>query len=886
VDEFASFPTPLALIAQRRFHTAPNDFHQRFENALLLGEAAIKWLAATGVSLLTPHNPTAAHAVAYDLVRADGIGEWVTQLNLLARRLHRCPTTQSRHLAKFLTAKCAKNDETPPSPWPAAQHLSEIVRLLDSPDFEESGKHRKSFIDLFADFAFLRNRTRGHGAKTPSFYEQTSDRAEKLACHICEHLQFPFYWAAVLRADQTDSADALKLTGSSPSEHVKVQAHGAADSNTLYIADETGRTLPCARLVRYRSARRSFLFANGAWREASLKGQFVDYVTGDIDDIHVPEFGGPRPAQPDSHTAGSTLLSYTHAAMHNLPRQVGGYITRSALEQDLDALLRDHVHRILTLKGPGGIGKTSLALRVLHRLVEVPDCPFEVVLWLSARDVDLLLEGPAARKRAVTSVDNIAQLFVQLLELGCGEDNMRAVFVDHISGARGAEAILLVIDNFETLDDPEGTHRFLDSHVVLPSKLLITSRHKTYRGDFPIDVQGMEEAEARQLLTAEARANLCEPRMTAQTIGRIIALTGAAPYAMKIVVGHLARTSAPFDPSLGRVLGRDDVLDALFDRSYRVLSNDGQFFYHLLGELRKPTPEVVMSGLMAGVGLDYFEAAEEACGLSLVQATEDEDGQRLYLLPYAAQFHASRELVGHADEVRIRQEAESVRGLIHPQDKSTIVDKFFDAALRKLAGAANLADEKGKLLSLCERCAASEPRRWLLLARHLQGKVPAGALRQYFQKAVQADPLAAAMWREWAEFEKDGGDEVQAVYKGIRAIDLGDTDIYFVSRIAGELLRVLRRPEMKDQFPPHRRAALCGAVRHQMERFRAASKLNSDGLGKLGWLYLNEYSPQSDPQCELVHKAKACAEEGLRLENGHEHCHALYEKCGATLAGA
>jgi len=71
-----------------------------------------------------------------------------------------------------------------------------------------------------------------------------------------------------------------------------------------------------------------------------------------------------------------------------------------------------------------------------------------------------------------------------------------------------------------------------------------------------------------------------------------------------------------------------------------------------------------------------------------------------------------------------------------------------------------------------------------------------------------------------------------------------------------------------------------------MERFRTAGRLNADGLGKLGWLYLNEYSPQSDPTRELVQMARACAESGLTLEDGHEHCQTLYDKCIATLNAA
>ena len=259
-----------------------------------------------------------------------------------------------------------------------------------------------------------------------------------------------------------------------------------------------------------------------------MKGEFLDYSSGDPILVHLPQLGGARPSLPKSHTS-SGGLQWTQRAVHNLPSPSPDYIERSLLEDELSSLLTDNVHRIITLKGPGGIGKTTLALSVLDRLVDSSQCPFEFIVWLSARDVDLLLEGPVSRERDVANLDSIAELFVTEFEFYSDQSEARKIFLDHLTAAESPT--LLVIDNFETLDDPEGLHRFLDTSVILPSKLLITSRHQTYRGDFPVEVLGMNEIEARALIEQEARTHSCEPCVTPSVSQKIISATSASPYA-------------------------------------------------------------------------------------------------------------------------------------------------------------------------------------------------------------------------------------------------------------------------------------------------------------------------------------------------------------------
>ena len=52
----------------------------------------------------------------------------------------------------------------------------------------------------------------------------------------------------------------------------------------------------------------------------------------------------------------------------NLPPLARDYIHRTELEAELESILSNDRNPLITLVGRGGIGKTSLALKVLHQL--------------------------------------------------------------------------------------------------------------------------------------------------------------------------------------------------------------------------------------------------------------------------------------------------------------------------------------------------------------------------------------------------------------------------------------------------------------------------------------------------------------------------------------
>jgi hypothetical protein len=164
-----------------------------------------------------------------------------------------------------------------------------------------------------------------------------------------------------------------------------------------------------------------------------------------------------------------------------------GYIHRVQLESELYERIMDDRHPVITLVGRGGIGKTSLALSVLHRLTQTKK--FAAILWFSARDIDLLPQGPKLVKPDVLDEKDIAKEFVSLIgPAEAQEKGFKATeyFANALTKSPLSEPLLIVFDNFETVRNPLELYNWMNAYVRVPNKVLITTRFRDFKGDYPV----------------------------------------------------------------------------------------------------------------------------------------------------------------------------------------------------------------------------------------------------------------------------------------------------------------------------------------------------------------------------------------------------------------
>ena len=294
----------------------------------------------------------------------------------------------------------------------------------------------------------------------------------------------------------------------------------------------------------------------------------ISYVTGEKHHASSKRYRETGFVLAKSETEGLSSIDIVGDVLSNIPPAPKDYVERPAIEELFKKNVIDDRRLIITLQGRGGIGKTALALHVLSQICYEPN-GFERVLWFSARDIDLLPQGAKPVRPKVLDLNDVAELYADLSGFSGKRAERNEKFLTEL-GSTG-EPTIFVFDNFETLLNPVDFYSTIDAHVRQPNRIVITTRHREFRGDYPIEVTGMEHSECVRLIENTAGRLGIGNRLNEKYIGELIQEADGHPYIIKMLLGEAERTNQL--GSVRRVIaGSDQVLSALFERTYSQLS--------------------------------------------------------------------------------------------------------------------------------------------------------------------------------------------------------------------------------------------------------------------------------------------------------------------------
>jgi DNA-binding SARP family transcriptional activator/Flp pilus assembly protein TadD len=299
-----------------------------------------------------------------------------------------------------------------------------------------------------------------------------------------------------------------------------------------------------------------------------------------------------------------------------------------ALARVEPALRAPDANWLLALDGMGGLGKTTLADRIVRRAITAASL-FADVAWVTAKQETFTpVRGLQATNHAALTEDALLdQLLAQLAD-GPYPTTDRQEKQLALTKILHARRCLVVIDNLETAVD---TARLLPlvRRLANPSKFLLTSRYSLAgEGDiFSHSLQELSDANALALLRHEAeRRGLASLRAASDAqLAPIYETVGGNPLALKLVIGQLQVLP------LGQILNnlrRADTAEVeqfytyLYWQTWQMLDDAGR---HLL--LALPiVPKATFVQLQAASGLAPAElqtALRTLRNFSLVEVVGD-----------------------------------------------------------------------------------------------------------------------------------------------------------------------------------------------------------------------------------------------------------------------
>ena len=864
---------PLAPVEQmaRRVEIARQDSDTSlFMHLMYFGELLLKVTGAGLIAAVMDDRERHRYRQLYKLVRADGLGEWSAAIDdVLTGPASQFLTPSARVEQRELTQSCKKGS------W-QYDSVSLLYRCLCELDpGHELAPAKADGRRWFSLFAELRNKTRGHGAIGGMTCARLSPALEQSIKLIADsHHLYHRPWVYLYRNFSKKYRVTRLTESSSPFDYLRSDGRPTLENGVYVHFDSHARV----ELIASDPEESDFFFPNGNY--SGKKFELISYVTGSKQYADGNLYLTPSTELPPSQTQGIGLLDAQGNCFANLPAAPIGYVPRKELERELFDRLVDDRHPVITVRGAGGIGKTSLALHVLHRVVR--ETRFGVVIWFSSRDIDLLGQGPKDVKPHVLTEEEIAREFVGLMQPGGQlEPDFRAL--KYLAGALTkspiGEPVLFVFDNFETARSPVSLYSWIDEYVRLPNKVLITTRFSEFKGDFPVEVFGMSENETEQLIDDAAYSLGIRKLLTPEYRSDLYRESYGHPYVIKIMLGEVAKAGNL--TKIARIFsGRVDILEALFERTFAGLSPPAKHVFMTLCNWRSAVPQVAVEAVMLRPENEKFDvdaAIEELRRSSFVEVRSSPDGSLFLDVPLVAAIFGKKKLSVSPEKTVIEANTEVLRflGAAQPAD----VAKGLEPRVRAMFGqiAARVTKEPAKLqeyLPIMEFMAAKFPPAWLLLSQifersgtDVQLSRAKDCIRRYLEQTARSEEQRAA-WKKLTEYcytTNDGVGEMQAL---VEMCELPHAPFADLSNAANRINSLFSFTQFLDA---HERTILTRRLAALMES--RIVEANATDCSRLAWLCL---------RLQDEDKARQIVDRGLGLERTNEYCQKLKSKLSPT----
>ncbi|MCB9334467.1 MAG: hypothetical protein H6574_25755 [Lewinellaceae bacterium] len=864
---------PFVKMSERLRNSKEESDSAYFYDLLYLGEMLTKTVVLGLISGIIDEKDRNRYRLQHRIVRADGIGEWSAVLDEILTGV------ASHYLFADISSneQLELNQKTEVDAWQykCVKHLYDAMSEVGLSTPKEMPKKIQA-KSWFSNFATLRNGTRGHGATLPSNCSKACLPLENSIKLLIDNLFiFKREWAFLYQNISgryrvsnlnitTNQFNNLKYDNSFQSKY----------EDGLYVFFEN---ITKVGLVLSTPELDDFYFPNGNFKEKSY--ELISYISDNRKDGDSSKYLVPASELPSSDTEGLGILDVIGNYFSNLPPIYSGYVKRKGLEEELYKVLLDtDRYPIVTLKGIGGIGKTSLALSVLHNISNTDR--YDVVLWFSSRDIDLTTEGAKHVKNKILNEEDVANEFVELLDVRGLKKNEKIDFLANEMSKSTYGPMLFVFDNFETVKNPVELFAWIDTYVRHPNKILITSRtSKSFKADYPIEVSGMNAEECEILINKTATEFGITDLLSAKDKEKIIQESNGHPYVIRIFLGETTKNKKVED--IKRIVaGKDDILTALFRRTYSWLSPAAKRVFLTLCSWRSVIPQIALEAVLLRAENERFnvdDAIEELRKSSFIEVVNSEkDGEYFISVPLAASIFGKNELEVSSEKFAILADRDLLQDFGAAQQSDIIhgvtpriIRKFHNIANRISQGKENLETH----LPTLEYIASKYPYAWIYLANiHEENNNIQKAQESYreFLKSDSPEIDKQKIWKKLADSYRSQKEWFAEVNALVEMCSLPNSSFTSMSEVSNVINSYYQSTLINIDTDAKQKLIL---KMIDLIEAKASEEATPTDYSRLAWLYL---------WLNNTEKAIEVTKTGLDIDPTNEYCKKLATRLGLT----
>lgn len=467
---------------------------------------------------------------------------------------------------------------------------------------------------------------------------------------------------------------------------------------------------------------------------------------------------------------------YTTKIINNLPiadyEYEGGFVGRADDEEKIIKMLKSNMHRVITIAGAGGVGKSALTLKIVNDIIRDNIIEYDFIVWVSAKENKLSYLGIEDLEPTLKNYDELLDTILNVVgfvaESYGEDDDKKERDINDLFDA--CNRVLLIIDNLETITDERIINFILDSHPNV--NFIITSRRGLGQVERRYDLKELKEKDAIHLFRIICKEKgLQELQIADESLIRsYVKKVYCYPLAIKWVLGQAALGKDIMCVIDGINEQSSDISKFCFEQVFSELSLEAKSILYALCLDNDAVPKGVLKYISNLDDISFEDCIHDLLIVSLILPEQKVNKQNGVINSYYSLLPLTRGYV----KVELDKNKDIKSQL---QDRMVTVETTLEEA------------ERAKVqyrFSLSNFGATTEEEKIAsMLAQTAYQKYQAGSYLDAvdtFKKAVDIAPRFASIYRNWAIIEsmESHWAEADALMEKASKLNKDDTQIWLV----------------------------------------------------------------------------------------------------------